>query len=341
MIKLFIIDDSMFIRNTIKKILKDCSDIEIIGEASNPVAAVDEFKTTGLPDVFILDIEMPKMDGISFLKKLQEQRPIPTIIFSSIVGLGSQKAMEALANGACEIIKKPDNITKLDLEEFSEEFITKIKAASRSKDFKTINLDKKQVSQKSDTKTDKIIAIGASTGGVQTIESIVLNLNQGHPPIVITQHMPAGFTNSFGRRLDKSCKNSTAKEVEDQEILEVGGIYIAPGDRHLEIEKVDSTTYKAVLKDYPRVSNHKPSVDVLFKSISKEAKEKGVAFILTGMGKDGAMGIKKIKDAGGKTYGQDEQSSIVYGMPKVAFELDALDKQVSLEEIISLINTIR
>lgn len=341
MIKIFIIDDSMMLRNSLKKALKTYSNIAIIGEAPNPVDAMAELKRVGLPDVFILDIEMPKMDGLSFLKKLKEQRPIPTIIFSSVVGNGSTKAIEAMELGACDIVKKPDNINKIDKDDFFEEFVLKIKAASKSKHIEqsVINIEKVQVS--TDLSTNKVIAIGASTGGVQTIETIVTNLEKNHPPIVITQHMPVGFTKSFSLRLNKLCLNSTAKEVEDGELLKVGGIYIAPGNLHLEIEKVNSKQYKAVLKDYPKVSNHKPSVDVLFKSVAKEAKENSLAFILTGMGKDGANGIKKIKDSGGKTYGQDEQSCVVYGMPKVAFEMQALDKQVSLEEIVNIINNCR
>lgn len=341
MIKVFIIDDSMFIRNSIKKILKTQKDISVIGEAANPVDAMNEFKVSGLPDVFILDIEMPKMDGISFLKKLKEQRPIPTIIFSSLVGEGNSKAMEALSNGACEIVKKPENINSIDQSEFALEFVMKIKAAACAKNFKEISVKKATVSTTCNQKVNKIIAIGASTGGVQTIESILLNLEAGHQPIVITQHMPAGFTKSFGKRLNNLCINSMAKEVKDKELLECGGVYIAPGDLHLEVEKLDSNQYRAVLKDYPKVSNHKPSVDVLFKSVAKELKENGIAFILTGMGKDGALGIKKIKDAGGKTYGQDEQSSIVYGMPKVAYEIGGVEKQVSIDEIVEIINKIK
>lgn len=338
MIKVFIIDDSMFIRNSIKKILKDQKDITIIGEASNPVDAMDVFKTTGLPDVFILDIEMPKMDGLSFLKKLKDQKPIPTIIFSSIVGEGSSNALEALVNGACEVIKKPQDMNSICKNDFEQEFIMKIKAASKSKVITNEKIIRKKTTIQCTKRTNKIIAIGASTGGVQTIEQIVTGLNKDHPPIVITQHMPVGFTNSFAKRLDKICENSQAKEAEDQESLCSGCIYIAPGNLHLEIQRVGISEYRAVLKDYPKVSNHKPSVDVLFKSVSKEAGVNAMAFILTGMGKDGAMGIKKIKEAGGKTYGQDEQSSIVYGMPKVAFEMGGVESQHTPQEICDIIN---
>lgn len=340
MIKLFIIDDSMLIRNIVKKVLKPSNEIEIIGEATNPVDAMEEFKKVGLPDVFILDIEMPKMDGLSFLKKLKNERPIPTIIFATLVSDKSTKAIEALELGACDIIVKPSNMKDMKLSDLTEEFTMKIKAAANSKSLSEIKIEKK-TQTKGSSKSDKIIAIGSSTGGVETLEKVLTHLDEGHPPIVITQHMPAGFTNSFANRLDKYCKNSTAKEAKDGDIVKSGMILIAPGDRHLEIKKDEKNRYVTLLKDYEKVSNHKPSVDVLFKSVAKEAKANGVGFILTGMGKDGAQGMKKIKEASGQTFGQNEESSIVYGMPRVAFEIGALDKQLSLEEIIDMINSMK
>jgi two-component system chemotaxis response regulator CheB len=339
MIKVFIIDDSMLIRNSIKKLLSNTDSITIIGEASNPVDAMIEFKKVGLPDVFILDIEMPKMDGISFLKKLKEQRPIPTIVFSSVVSGDSSKAIEAMSLGACDVISKPYNIIQLDIGEFKDEFIAKIKAASKSKHMEKLKPSTNNTPSTNNS-SNKIIAIGASTGGVQTIEEIIVNLNKNHPPILITQHMPAGFTSSFAKRLNKVSKVSTIKEVQGEEVIESSTIYIAPGNLHLEIQSIGQNRFKTVLKDYPKVSNHKPSVDVLFTSFAKEVKHNSVAFLLTGMGRDGALGIKKIKDIGGATYGQDEKSSIVYGMPKAAFEIGGLNEQLSLIKIIEKINNI-
>lgn len=336
MIKVFVIDDSMLVRNIVKKLLRDEEGINIIGEASNPVDAMEEFKKVGLPDVFILDIEMPKMDGLTFLKQLKEQRPIPTVIFATMSDNRSSKAIEAMELGACDIIVKPNNIKMTDVK---EEFLLKIKAAANSKNIE-IKKNPGQKTQKIQKNSDKIIAIGASTGGVQTIEHLLVHLAPNHPPIVITQHMPAGFTASFAKRLDKVCDNSNVYEAKGNEVLQSGSIYIAPGDMHLEVERVELHKYKTVLKDYPKVSNHKPSVDVLFKSVSKEVKNHAVAFILTGMGKDGASGIKKIKESGGLTYGQDEESSIVYGMPKVAYDMGGVSSQASLEEIIEIINNI-
>lgn len=337
MIKVFIIDDSILVRNMVKKLLKDQKEIEIIGEAPNPVDAITEFKKVGLPDVFILDIEMPKMDGLSFLKKLKDEKPVPTIIFATMISKKSTKAIEAMELGACDVIVKPQNILGADTLALKEDIIMKIKAAAGSKSIDHVVI-KKQLHKGNFTKSDKIIAIGASTGGVQTLEMILTHLKANHPPIVITQHMPQGFTASFAHRLDKLCENSTCIEAKDGDILECGMIAIAPGNLHLEIKKINDFEYQTQLKDYPNVSNHKPSVDVLFTSVAKEAKNNAIAFILTGMGKDGAQGIKKIQEAGGQTYGQDENSSIVYGMPRVAFEIGGVQKQVTLDEIISIIN---
>jgi len=337
MIKVFIIDDSMLIRNFLKKILKDNKKINIIGEAPNPVDAMNEFKKVGLPDVFILDVEMPKMDGISFLKKLKEERPIPTIMFSSILNDGSAKAIEAFQYGASDVILKPKSFNAIEMDDFSDDFISKIKAAAYSKSVTYTHLeDIKKYNLK--RKSNKIIAIGTSTGGVQTLEAILENLHPQHPPILITQHMPAGFTKSFAKRLDKLCPNSKIKEAEDGDIINTGTIYLSPGDVHLEIKHLKNATYSCILKNYPKVSGHKPSVDVLFKSFSKEVKINSVAFLLTGMGKDGANGLKLIKETNGMTYGQDEESSVVYGMPKIAFDQGSVQKQVNINEIITIIN---
>jgi two-component system, chemotaxis family, protein-glutamate methylesterase/glutaminase len=339
MIKVFIIDDSLLVRVTIKKILKSSKEIQVIGEAANPIEAFEIFDKVGLPDVFILDIEMPKMDGLTFLKKLQEQKPIPTIICSSLVTEGSSKAIDSLRFGACDIILKPKVGLHNSIDDISDEFITKVKAAaiSKSLDSKTSNI---LASNNTSQNTNKIIGIGTSTGGVQTLEKIFLQLQANHAPIVVVQHMPAGFTLSFSQSLNEICPNSIVKEAKEGDILSNGHIFIAPGNKHIEVKKHTLTSYIIVLKDYPKVSGHKPSVDVLFTSFSKEVRKNSVAFILTGMGKDGAVGIKKIKDAGGKTYGQNEETSIVYGMPKIAFDIGGVSKQLALEEIAEVINSV-
>jgi two-component system chemotaxis response regulator CheB len=325
----------------LKKILKNKKSIEIIGEASNPIDSFDILKEVGIPDVFILDIEMPKMDGVEFLKKLKEERPTPTIIFSSLVSEGSTKSIQALGLGACDIVAKPKNINEVYSEEFIEEFVTKIIAASSSKHM-TYDISHSKISNKSKRSSfEKVIAIGASTGGVQTIEAILSKLKPNHPPIVITQHMPVGFTKSFAYRLNSLCLNSEIKEATQNDVLERGKVFIAPGNLHLEVKKEKNNGYFINLEDYPKVSNHKPSVDVLFNSVSKEVGSDAISFILTGMGKDGALGMKKIKESGGQTYGQDKESSIVYGMPKAAYELGSVETQVNINKIIDIINNLK
>ena len=341
MIKVFIIDDSSLARNKIKQVLKSCKSIEIIGEAMNPVDAFIEFKKVGLPDLFILDLEMPKMDGLTFLKKIQTQKPIPTIIYSSYVENGSKNAIESLRLGACDIILKPKN--NVDMEEFSDNLIEKIKIAVESKVItspqRNLKLNKKDIVISS-TNCSKVIAIGSSTGGVQTLEQIFTKLDIDHPPIVVVQHMPAGFTKSFANSLNNLCENSIVQEAKDGDILKNSHIFIAPGDIHIEIARKNFINYQIISKDYPKVSGHKPSVDVLFTSVSKVVKNDAIGFLLTGMGRDGAVGLKKIKEAKGVTYGQNEDTCIVYGMPKVAFEIGATSKQVGIEDIVKIINTI-
>ena len=338
MINIFIIDDSITIRNSIKKILLSYSDIKIIGEASNPVDAFEEFKKVGLPDLFILDIEMPKMNGLEFLNLMKQQKQIPTIICSGVAQYGSQNAIMAFELGACDIISKNSLETKTN-NEIADEFITKIRAVASSKivDF---DIQKDEFYKKPLRSTNKIVAIGSSTGGVQTLETILQNLRPNHSPIVVVQHMPKGFTTSFAKRLNEICENSYIKEASDNDQLLPGQVLIAPGDLHLELKHTRKDRYITQLKNFPKVSNHKPSVDVLFYSMAKEVRENSIAIILTGMGKDGALGIKKIKDAGGTTYGQDKTTSVVYGMPKVAFEMGGIQKQVSLDEVANIINSI-
>ena len=341
MIKVFIIDDALLVRVTIRKILSSCSEIQIIGEAENPVDAFEIFKKVGLPDVFILDIEMPKMDGLTFLKKLKDQKPVPTIICSTLVTTGSSKAIESLRLGACDIILKPQIGLHNSIEDITDEFITKIKAAAKSKTIlPTNNKNIAHVQQRSLKQTNKIIGIGASTGGVQTLEKIFINLLPNHSPIIVVQHMPAGFTASFANSLNVICKNSKVKEAKENDVLLHGQILIAPGDKHIEVVQDGLLRYKVILKDYPKVSSHKPSVDVLFTSLAKVVKQNTVAFILTGMGRDGANGIKKVKDIGGKTYGQNEKTCVVYGMPKVAFDIGGVSRELALDEIANTINSI-
>jgi len=354
MIKLFIIDDSALVRNEFKKIFTKVSDIEIIGSAPNPVDAFDIFKRVGLPDVFILDIEMPKMDGLTFLEKISAQRPIPTIMCSTLVTNGSTSAIDAMRMGAVDVVLKPTSNINAFFGEKSEEFIHKVRAAAKSKvnfiqnirrSSTTKVLHAKQVSSSikaasSLPPSKKIIAIGASTGGVQILEELLMQLEPNHPPIVITQHMPVGFTESFAKRLDTILPSSHVKEAAEGDTLMHGRILIAKGDVHMEIVK-KGFLFQTTLKNFPKVNSHRPSVNVLFSSVAKEAGIFGVGFILTGMGDDGATGLLEMKNAGASTYAQEESSCIVYGMPKKAVEINAQKASLSLADMAHIINTVR
>ena len=353
MIKLFIIDDSSLVRNELKKIFADARGIEVIGSAANPVDAFDVFKRTGLPDVFILDIEMPKMDGLTFLEMIGKQKPIPTIICSTLVTQGSSSAIDAMRMGAVDIVLKPTTKINRFFQEGKENFIEKVQTAALSKanflghvrrktESKVLEANQVSSSVKAVKKrapSKKIIAIGASTGGVQILEELLLQLEANHPPVVITQHMPAGFTASFAARLNQILPNSNVKEAAQGDTLMHGRILIAPGDLHMEVFK-NGFAYTIALKNYPKVNSHKPSVNVLFRSVSKEVGIFAVGIILTGMGDDGASGLLEIKNAGGMTYAQEEKSCIVYGMPKKAVELGAVKASISLEEMAKIINSV-
>lgn len=341
MIKVFIIDDSISVRNGFKNILNGNKDITILGEANNPVDAFTEFKRVGLPDIFILDIEMPKMDGLTFLRKINTQRPTPVIMCSTLVSKGSDALLEALSLGAFAVIEKPKINIKDFLNEYKDNVIEQIKAASKAKI--TYNKSVKKVQSKiiqknlSFNPSLKIAAIGSSTGGVQVLEEIFTNLQPDHPAIVVVQHMPTGFTTSFANRLNKICKNSLVIEARDNDELKTNTIYIAPGEKHIEVIK-KGCNYIIKLKDYPKIDFHKPSVTVLLTSVSKIARDNAMGFILTGMGVDGAKGLLLMKKAGSKTYTQNEQTSTVYGMPKAAVEKGASMRELSIFEIIKTIN---
>ena len=344
MINVFLIDDSVLVRNSFKKILTGLSDIHILGEANNPVDAFTEFKKVGLPDVFILDIEMPKMDGLTFLRKINVQRPTPVIMCSTLVTKGSNALLEALSLGAFAIIAKPTVGVSSFINDYKEEVLEYIRTAAKAK-VKFSTLAKKSntinAAKNFDHKpSSKIIGIGSSTGGVQVIEEILTNLQKDHPPILIVQHMPVGFTNNFATRLNGLCENSNVIEAEEGDILKTNRVYIAPGDKHMEVFK-EGLYFVIRLKDFPKVDFHKPSITVFFTSISKIAKENATAFVLTGMGVDGASGLLKMRNVGSKTYCQNEQTCTVYGMPKAAVTAGAVLSELSIFDITKTINGTR
>lgn len=351
MIKVFIIDDSAVVRTTISALIEDDKNIMLMGSAPDPIAAQEKFEKKGWPDVLILDINMPRMDGITFLKKIMQEHPMPVIICSSVAQQGSKNAIEALSLGAVEVISKPEIGIKSFLEETKEHFLYAIKAAAKAKvkqiAKKTVPIATDDLSKNSAdiilpfrlkttaSTMQKVIAIGTSTGGVQILERILKELPTNIPPLVITQHMPAGFTRSLAERLDRMCA-ITVKEAEHGDKLLHGRALLAPGDRHMLIKR-DGKSYSVEIKDGPKVSRHKPSVDVMFRSCANEAGANAIGFILTGMGDDGARGLKEMFESGAKTYSQEESSCIVYGMPKVAVEIGASMAALTPEEIAEII----
>ena len=345
MTKVFVIDDSLTVRNGFKTLLSQMDDIELIGTAQNPIDALDMFSKVGLPDLFILDIEMPKMDGLTFLKKINEQRPTPVIICSTLVGKSSTVIIDALRLGASEVIEKPKNNLNTLFLEYREELMEKIYAVTKANiNYKNKNKPQNKTKtcsseeiHRCQTVSSKIIAIGSSTGGVQVLEEIVTQVKKPHSGIVVVQHIPKQFSSSLAHRLNELSFNSCIKEAENNEMICNNTIYIAPGGIHIEIEKRGLKFY-IVLKDFPKVNAHKPSINVLFNSISKVAKSNALGFILTGMGDDGAKGLKDMLDSGARTYVQNKKTSTVYGMPSVAWEMGSAIEELSIHEIINMIN---
>jgi two-component system, chemotaxis family, protein-glutamate methylesterase/glutaminase len=354
-INLFIVDDSAIARTTITAMVEHENDINLHGSASDPILAEAKFNRIGWPDVIILDIEMPRMDGITFLRKIMREHPTPVIICSSVAQNGSRNAMEALSLGAVEVIAKPEVGLKSFLEESHYTLIHAIKAAfaakvgmkkrntvavpTRTRVSETAKLDADSIlalkPNVSHTRTHSVIAIGSSTGGVQTLERILPHLSEKSPPILVTQHMPVGFTRSLADRLNRICAISV-KEAENGDKLLIGRALIAPGDKHMTLKR-SGNSYVVEIKDGPKVSRHKPSVDVLFRSCANEAGANALGFLLTGMGDDGAKGLREMRERGARTYSQDEASCIVYGMPKAAVELDAIIGVLTPEQIIETI----
>jgi two-component system, chemotaxis family, protein-glutamate methylesterase/glutaminase len=356
MINIFVIDDSAIVRTAITALVEKEADICLMGTAQDPIFAMEKFLKQGWPDVIILDLEMPRMDGLTFLKKVMATRPTPVIICSSIAHKGSSSAIEALSLGAVEVLGKPEFAVKNFFEEVHEQFVLAIRAAGKSKVKVSPSEQSKFVSNLEEKMTadavlpsinrtargvvaEQFVAIGSSTGGVQTLEAIITKLPKTIPPIVIAQHMPAGFTASFAERLDRLSQVSVKESANGDKLMQ-GCVYVAAGELHTMVKR---TAIGLVLevKDGPRVSRHKPSVDVLFRSCSNEASRSCTAFILTGMGDDGARGMKELHDNGAKTYAQEEKSCIVYGMPKEAVALGGVDASVTPQQVIDIIKGIR
>jgi len=331
-IKVLIVDDSAVVRNIFSRELSSDPDIEVVGTAPDPYVARDKIVELR-PDVLTLDIEMPRMDGISFLRKLMQHYPIPVIVVSSLTQQGSDLALEALQEGAVEVMCKPGPAYSVG--DMSLSLAEKIKAAARVnprdlQKFKSVPQESQQKLSLTRT-TNKIVAIGASTGGTQAIEYILTALPANSPAIAIVQHMPENFTKSFAKRLNTISKLDV-KEAEPEDRLIPGRALIAPGNKHMVVRRTGAFYYVEV-KNGPLVKRQRPSVEVLFDSVAQYAGKNAIGVILTGMGSDGADGLLKIKQSGAPTIAQDEKSCVVFGMPKEAIKLGAAEKILDLKEI--------
>jgi len=334
-IRVLIVDDSAVVRQTMTEILASDPHIEVMAVAADPFIAADRIREE-VPDVITLDVEMPRMDGVTFLQKIMSQHPIPVVMCSSLTEDCSETAMKALEYGAVDIIQKPRIGTKQFLEESKVRICDTVRAASRAR-LKRISDTKYEIAPKLTADvimarptgnamiqtTEKVVVVGASTGGTEALRVFLEVLPQDSPGIVIVQHMPEGFTRAFAERLNGICRISV-KEAVDNDTVMRGRALIAPGNRHLLLKR-SGARYFVEIKDGPLVSRHRPSVDVLFRSAARYAGKNAVGVIMTGMGDDGAKGMLEMKEAGARTIAQDEKSSVVFGMPNEAIKLGGVD----------------
>lgn len=333
-VRVLVVDDSAIIRKILSEQLSKSSGIEVVGTAPDPYVARDKIVALE-PDVVTLDVEMPRMDGITFLKKLMRYYPLPVIIVSSLTPRGSQLAMEALEAGAVEVVPKPGS--SYSVKELGDLLVEKIKAATKSRDaLKRVPMALEPQESPGDLSglkftTDKVIAIGASTGGTEAIRRVLERLPPDAPGIVIVQHMPAQFTSAFARRLDELCR-IRVMEASDGELVTPGKALIAPGNFHMLLAR-SGARYTVQIRTGPRVYYQRPSVDVLFQSVAREAGPNAVGVLLTGMGADGAKGLLAMRQAGAHTIAQNEETCVVFGMPREAIQLGAAERVLPLQAI--------
>lgn len=344
-IKVLIVDDSAVVRQVLENIFSSDDELEIVGTASDPYMAATKLKQV-VPDVITLDVEMPRMDGLTFLKKIMSQHPIPTVIISTLTAKGTKTAIKALEYGAVEIVTKP----KIDLKEFFDEqrirLIDIVKAASHAK-LKRKTFTEKLVVRKANSAdavipkgppttsmvetTDKIVVVGASTGGTEALRIFLEGMPMDCPPILIVQHMPEMFTKQFADRLNDLCE-LTVKEAEEGDSVIRGRALICPGNNHMLLKR-SGARYYVSLSDGPLVNRHRPSVDVLFRSAARYAGSNALGVIMTGMGNDGAKGMLELKEAGAFNIAQDEKTCVVFGMPKEAIKLEGHHVILPLDKI--------
>jgi two-component system chemotaxis response regulator CheB len=354
-IKVMIVDDSAIVRSVLAEILEKSPGIKVIGAAPDPVFALKKMQENW-PDVLILDVEMPRMDGITFLRQLMGQRPVATVICSTLTTKGAETTFQALEAGAVSIITKPTVNLSGFLRENDEELVNAVRAAAQA-NLRRVQPRKPMQQQELGAApklsadvileapingaramartTDRLVAIGTSTGGTQALEAVLPRLPITAPGIVIVQHMPAAFTKQFAERLDRISKIEV-KEAESGDRVIPGRALIAPGGRHMLLKR-NGAQYVVDVVDGPLVSRHRPSVDVLFRSVAKSAGANALGVIMTGMGDDGARGMKEMSEAGANTIAQDEESCVVFGMPKEAIKLGGAAQVASLDDIPELI----
>ncbi len=347
-IRVLIVDDSALVRSLLSDILKAAPGIEVVGVAADAHAAREKIKQLN-PDVLTLDVEMPKMDGITFLRNLMRLRPMPVVMVSSLTERGADVTLDALALGAVDYLSKPKIDLAATLKDYTAELVEKVRIAAhasvRALDPREARptavgrpmhdadavLPKKAPGHRPLRTTDRIIAIGASTGGTEAIKEVLMRLPPDCPGVVIAQHIPKAFSTPFARRMNDCCPMSVCEAQDGQQVL-AGHAYIAPGDRHLMLVR-DGTRYVCRLDDGVPVNRHKPSVDVLFRSVAQNAGRNAIGVLLTGMGKDGSRGLKEMLDCGSRTIAQDEATSVVWGMPGEAVALAAAEYVVALEGV--------
>ena len=349
-VKVLIVDDSALIRQMLTEILSADRSIEVVGVAADPLIARDKIKQLK-PDVITLDVEMPKMDGVTFLKNLMRLHPLPVVMISTLTEQGADITFEALESGAIDFIAKPKIDVKEELQNYSEEITGKVKAAAKAnvsaisskisisantetKVEKKLSADsviKKKAPPKRFKTTDQIIALGASTGGTEAIKEVLVKMPADSPGMVISQHIPEAFSAPFAERMNGVSAMTVCEAKDGQQILP-GHVYIAPGSHHLLVER-NGAQYICRLNDGERVNRHKPSVDVMFRSVAQNVGPNAIGVILTGMGDDGAKGLLEMKETGANTMVQDEKTSVVWGMPGAAAKLGAADKEFPLSRI--------
>ena len=335
-IKVLVIDDSALIRSVLREIINSQPDMEVVGVAPDPIVAREMIRKTN-PDVLTLDVEMPKMDGLDFLEKLMRLRPMPVVMVSSLTEKGSEITMRALELGAVDFVSKPKMSIHSGMLDYADMIADKIRAASHAK------IRVKTVARTDEAKraampslgafasSEKLIIIGASTGGTEAIKEFLMQMPPDCPGILIVQHMPEGFTRSFAQRLDSLCAISVKESAGGERVLP-GHAYLAPGHSHLQLVR-SGANYMTQLDQGPPVNRHRPSVDVLFRSAAMHAGKNAVGVILTGMGKDGALGMLEMKEAGAYNFSQNEATCVVYGMPREAVAVGAVHEVGALNDL--------